>query len=380
MRTASYNNILLFIAIFLLTQGASGEEHPNTSEMPDSVGKMQVIAAPYVSASSDEGLLIGVLSSFAKYPEMLVYLYGYWSTRGYIGSTLRGEKDIGRFRLIGRIHLSRILRHIYPESSDAPDEIGSAKVSKLEIKLALMRKLAPGFEIGPELTLESVRGDDLKDGFNNAVSVDSLLRFGKGSLLHLGGRSRYHTTSTLRPLDGIIIDGALSAGRSDGDAVEKPQFDYSVNIYGALAHPVTSNIRIYLRGQYGYQSKATPPVMMPLGGETTLRGQPDQRDFGRWIWNGRSQMHFTALKDWDRLLRNANHIWHLIPVLKMDIETIAFLDIGKVGDPEFGWKPTRLGYGAGLRIVFPPENVFRLDFARSPGGDLRFYIGVGETL
>ncbi len=368
--------VILFV-VHIFTFISTARSAPGSNEEN---GQYRFIAMPYLSGGSDEGLEIGITSGLARYPDMMIYAIGSWSTKGYTSLGIRGEKNAGRYRLIGKTYITRIMRYLYHDEAGVPEPYASAAVRRLEVKLAALRDVGTNLELGPEMILEIADGKDVENADGQPASIDSLTRFGCGSIAQIGIRTRYRTTSSMRPLNGLIIDGSVRLGRADSDVLEDPALDFGCDLWAAAARPFNPRTRLYLRGWWGYQHRTPPPNRLSLGGKWTLRGQPDQRDFGRRTINGRAQLHYLMIPEWKQPLGTLHNLWSVIPNYRIDLETVAFLDIGRVGDPDYGWRKTRCGYGGGLRFVFPPEMVFFLDIAGSSGGGMRYYIGVGETL
>jgi len=380
---------ILIIGLVIFSSGYSSDKTASV-ENGKNKNKLQIIGAPYISASSDIGIEFGILTGIAKYPELISYLYFYHSTEGYTGIGIRGERSLNSWRLVTANYVTHILRKVYPDDVGTPEPYAKAAVDRLQIDLSVLRKnYTPPVEVGikgegmlefgPDLSIDISKGKNPIDTDGRPLNISDIPRFQFGSIVHLGFRSRYRTTSAQRPLNGIIIDGALRVGRASGDALPKPRLDMSGDLKVAVVKRLSLRSRLYLRGQGRWQLESPPPNQYWLGGEKTLRGQPDQREFGRRVLCGRAQYHFTTINAWDFPFRLLHNISSLIPVMAMDIETVAFYDIGSIGDPDFGWHKTRQGYGGGIRFVFPPEMVFSIDVAGTPHGGIRYYVGLGET-
>lgn len=384
--------------------------HGTPRDVADSTGgkasDRQIIGMPWLSGSSDQGIAAGFSIGMADSPVYVVYLVGYASARRYASLSLKGESELGDRRIAGRISLTSINRKVYPDGSGVPDPSASAQVGRITANISLLKALRsadspqPGtgsrltgskldklpstgqsiFEIGPDLLLDVSRSKDAVDASGNSPDLESIPRFRSGSTAQIGLRCRYRTTSAQRPVDGLLVDAAARLGRSGGDLPGLPDPDFSNELSAAAAIPLNSHFRLYLRGQWQYQLNSPLPVRNSLGADKTLRGQPDQRDIGRRVLSGRAQLHLTTLHKWTFPSRVLHYLWTGFPVLPLDVESVFFADIGKAGDPDYGWRHSRQGFGYGLRFVAPPELVLFLDIAKSPGGDVRFYIGTGETL
>ena len=375
----SVNRLLLYtiLAVLLPLFNIKGSE---TLESDSDNKPQQIILFPYVSASSDAGFEAGIIASFASHPGMIMYYGGYWTTEGHSGISLRGERSTGSLRMISESSLTRILHKLYHPGVNIRKPFASAVVNRLQFNLAVMKEFTKDLEIGPELFIDVAKGEHVSDVNEQNVSMESLSRFGLGSITQIGPRIRYRTTSTLRPLHCYIIDGSVRFGRAGGDALDNPEADFSIDLRLATAQPLSDRTRLYLRSWWGHQHAAPPPVRYSIGGSRTIRGLALERDFGRRVVNVRSQLHYSLFDEWEFPMRVAHSFWNVIPSMKMNVETVAFYDVGSIGDPDFGWRQLFHGYGGGLRIIFPPEMTFYLDVATSPGGGLRFYFGAGETL
>ncbi len=95
---------------------------------------------------------------------------------------------------------------------------------------------------------------------------------------------------------------------------------------------------------------------------------------------GRAQLHQTLISEWLFPMKTVNRVLSFFPVWAVNVEVVGFYDIGRCGDPDFGWNPIRQGYGCGFRVVVPPELTLAFDFAITPHGGKMFYFGMGETL
>lgn len=367
---------ILILALFNIQTIKGAELSDSTSSDPQS----QLIVYPWASVTSDEGLELGLTGGVARYPEMMVYSYVSWTTEGCVGITLRGERSFGKWRLVGEPSLKKYAGKLYPDTDGTPEATATASITRLKFRLAVMRKLRQELEIGPELIVDVADGEDAFDANDLPLPISTLSRFRYGYIAQLGPRIRYSTTSTLRPLDGVIIDAALRTGWAGGDEPDGTEFDFSSDLLIAYAQPVIFDSRIYLRGWWGYQYNTPPPNHLAIGGSNTLRGQSYQRYIGRNVLSGRVQYHYPVVEYWDFPMKTAHQIWHKVPTLPLTIEVVTFCDVGSVGDLDSRWLSAKYGYGCGLRFIFPPEMIFSFDIGKSPNGNAMFYMGVGETL
>lgn len=346
----------------------------------ESETKTSLIAAPYIAGGSDEGIEFGLSAGISRYPVLMMYFTGSVSTKGYSSTSIRGEFSTGNFRYSGEISGSRVLRYLFPPQPDFPDEYASALIDRLEFNLAMLKPVSDELEFGPKIAIDIAEGNEIEyiDGTPGLSST--LPRFGYGISSQLGLMGRFHTTSTFRPTDGILAELSLLGGNASGVNLEKSVLDFSSEISFVYAKLLSDNWRYYWRGWWGHQHSTAPPNQFSIGGKNTLRGQRDQRYFGRRAVSSRLQLTYSVMERWELPKRVVKAVWKSFPLTDLDIEAVAFYDAGTTGDPEYGWYKTRHGLGAGIRLVSPPEMTFFIDVARSPGGDLRIYMGAGETL
>ena len=322
---------ILAVLIPLFGIEGSDMQEPNPKDKPQ-----QTILFPYVSASSDAGFEAGIIASVASSPGMIIYYGGYWTTKGHSGLSLRGERSIGSLRIISESSLTRILHKLYHPGGSIRKPFASAVVNRLQFNFSVMKEFTRTLEIGPELFIDVAKGENVRDSDDQHALIVSLSRFGLGSITQIGPRIRYRTTSTLRPLHGYIIDGSVLAGRAGGDALSHPETDFAIDLRIAAAKSLSHNSRIYLRGWWGHQHAAPPPVRYSIGGIKTIRGLPLERDFGRRLVNIRSQFHHTLFDEWELPMRIVHNLWNVIPSMKMNVETVVFYDAGSIGDPDYG--------------------------------------------
>jgi len=345
---------------------------------PDSSTKF--IAAPWISANSDEGIAVGFTAGISRFPDLLIYSSIQTSTKGYSSLSLRGEMGKNRVRNVWNTNLSNVIRYSYYPSIDKPETRAKASVTRYQMRYSRLYMMDDRIELGPDFTLDYSIGKDVEytgDGlYLSAVDGPYDVRFGESGLSTLGIRARYASMNPNRPLSGNLVDLSFRLGNSGDNFPDSRNGELRI----AFAKPITMKSRIYLRLLGQYQGSAKPPVQKHLGGETTLRGEPSQRDYGRTVISSRVQYHKTLLDKWDLPLRLANRICSLFPVWKMEVEGVCFYDIGSVERISGKFLKTRQGYGVGLRFVIPPELVLFFDIAKSPHSSPRFYLGVGETL
>jgi len=382
----SFNAVLL-----ILLSGGVLKAIPEgeTEESRYSRQSLDFLAAPYLSGSSDAGLEIGLMAGVARSPDLMAYFCGYHSSGGHKGLSLRGEYARGRVRVVTANYLTKIATREYPAREVSPPALAEADVSRIQVNLTLFRSLRsdssgtnsiPTLEAGPDLALDIARSDAPRT-LDGAVASDKVYRrFKSGKSVQIGVRGRYRTTSAQRPLNGVVLDGTLRTGIVECETFAEPRFEQSLYLSAAAARQMTSEFRLYFRLRAAWQNHAAPINRNWLGGDQTLRGQPDRRDLGRRLAAARSQAHLRVIRGWKGPMRLVHHVAPFFPIMAMDLETVAFFDAGRCGDPDFGWLPWRQGCGGGVRFVFPPELVAAVDVAVSPGGSVRYYLSLGEML
>lgn len=369
---------ILCLTICLAAQLSLAASPENGTD--ETKAKTIVLTAPWISANSDEGLVGGFSAGFSRYPEMLLYSSFYTSSKGHIGIGLRGEQAIGDWRLSGTVSLTRIVRLLYEPVSGVPEPYAEAIVNRFDLNIASLKELTPNFEIGPNLIIDIARGESPVDPDDVSIDISTLPRFQRGATALLGLRGRYSTTNPLRPIDGYVVESSFGVGRSSGDYLNAPKFDFASELRLTYASPLTKDTRFYTRAAWSHQHSTPPPTRSFTSMLKNLRGMPDQRDFDRRSLSLRTNIYFMLLKEWSLPFRIMHNIWSKIPLVDMNVEMVAFYDIAEIGDPESGWRIPRRGYGTGFRFVIPPELVLYLDFATTPDGDVQFYIGTGELL
>jgi hypothetical protein len=295
------------------------------------------------------------------------------------GGISQAELKTPQWRFVDISWLSKMPRIIYTQEDNDPQEVARAVVTQFELQLSALRRFGE-LEIGPSALIRAVKAQDAKDANEYPIPLNSFRRFGTADMELAGVRMRYLTTSIVRPIDGVILDMSVRAGRASGNNSSSPVFDADTDIKAGWAKPVSENGRIYLRTWAMFQLNAPPSVRNFLGWERNHRGQPYMREWGRRFLSGRFQYHHCFKRSSSFPMEQLNSVFPFIKPCKLDFEIVPFYDIGAIGDPEFGWHKTRSGFGAGLHIILPPELVFRIDFAVAPNGPFRFYIGAGETI
>jgi hypothetical protein len=367
----------LLIAVFAVFAGlpAFAEQESDREQV-----ETNVIAAPYVLASSDDGITLGFGFGLNRPPQLYSISSAEYSQSGQMNFFTEGEVRFGLNRYVGRVSFNRSTRSIYPSQPVDPDPLVNADVERVEIKLTVLRPYGRGFEIGPSAWIETAKGMRPEDEDKNPLDLADYPRFIPGTIALGGVRARWLTTSSVRPLDGYVLDLTTQAGAAWSDAWDSAKPDGTVQFKAAMARPMTEWMRMYLRAETRVQWNAPPPIRNFNGGGRLVRGQPKRRETGRRAIYTRAQTHVTLLRDWTWPTEVAHSIFSFIPIYDLELELVPFYDMGVIADPDFGWLPARHGVGAGIHLVIPPELVMRLDVGFSPGGSPRFYFTIGEAI
>ena len=349
---------------------------------PDTLNESQwqIIGAPYVLANSDVGVAYGAGGGVSYYPKLyLLWWFGY-STKGLLSVGISSaEFNTPKWKFLDVSWASKMPAYQYTLHDNEPQIIGKADVTQYEFQLSALRKYGK-LEIGPTGMIRIVSAENAEDGIGNSVPLDTFDRFGKADVELIGLRVRYNTASPIRPINGTIFEAALRGGRSDWERFDNPRFDMDAELRIGSAFAYSPRNRLFLRAWGMYQMEAPPPVQNFLGWERNHRGEPFMREWGRWFLSGRIQYHLTWIEHSPQPMKLLNELFSFIKPALIDYEIVPFYDIGAIGDPAYGWNKTRHAIGLGFHIVLPPDLVFRLDLAISPGGPMRFYIGAGETI
>ncbi len=383
VKTMRYFISILLLLVFICQPGATvlASEKSGEKESPRAGETWKWIGIPFVYANSDFGIIYGVGVGAAQGSDRYLSTSMTYSARGNIGAGIVGEFRFGNWRLMRSINFYQKKRYIFHEIGAATDTLARATMNEGEALLSALYSFSKNFEWGPDLQVSFSEGRSPKGKNQETLPADSLERFRQGSLALLGVRARWKTTSSIRPMNGLLCETAVRTGRAGGERYAAPRVDLAAEVKLAGAKSLLPHTRIYCRGWGQYQLQAPTPVRNDLGGELTLRGEPEQRDFGRQLLLGRSQLHWLVLSGITFPARWLNRMFSFFPVWAIDVESVFFYDCGAAGDPDYpSWRRTRHGFGTGLRIILPPELVFHVDFAWTPYGGKAFYFGAGETL
>ncbi len=364
--------------IFLTFIISSSIAADSTGINQPSENRKQYIFSPLFGLSSDEGIILGVMAGLARPPDFLIYPSMYYTTQNKRVMKINGEVPFYGGRLGGDIAYRRTRQPLYDPVGD-PDVIARADVDRVELNLTWLYHIIGSLEVGPDIELDHSRARNIRHDEDFQGIVDDS-RYLNGETVLGGFRLRWSTTSPYRPKRGIVLESAFRVGQAGYHLWRDRKLDFASDFHAAIAQPVSSNLRVYQRGFYNYQYESPPPVRNHIGGEATVRGHPSQREFGRRVLASRTQLHWTisGKRSWPAK-------WTLPAFRKMlplyyEVELVSFFDLGAVGDPEFGWKQSRYGYGGGFRFIVLPDLVAHFDVAFSPDSKFRLYVGVGATL
>ncbi|MDP8208523.1 MAG: hypothetical protein P9L92_17795 [Candidatus Electryonea clarkiae] len=354
------------------TKSAQSEEPINNND------KLQYVVAPILGYSTDEGFIIGGLSGITRPDGLILYPYSYYGTTGRIIVKIEGEVPLRSGFISGSTAFRRIARDLYSPVGDG-QVIAKATVDRVKTNISFLKSVSQNVQIGPSLKFDMSQASDIESAEGNPLVI-APDRFIKGSVILLGPQFRYRTTDTMRPYDGTIISTSILAGRSNSDLFINPRFDLSADFSAALAKPVSNLLRFYIRGMTKFQLETPASVRNHMGGESTVRGHLEHRDYGRRLVAGRAQLNLKTITNWLLPSQIMNKLWDRLPIQPISYETVAFYDAGAVGDPDFGWRKTRNGFGCGLRVIVPPRIVGHFDIGYSADSGYRIYVGAGETL
>ncbi|MFH0881573.1 MAG: hypothetical protein V2A56_01175 [bacterium] len=367
----------LLVFVLLPFTGFSADRDSTTAVS----SRWEFLGAPYVTVDPDFGVVVGLGLGLQKQLYTSMLIHGAVSSKRQSGITFKGEAGTPGTTYVFAFREWLNPAGIYPDAGALPDPIAEALLQRMEVKLSALHKQTSTFEIGPDVWFEFDQGLEPETPDGAALDVNSLPRYRSGSIAMVGLRARWRTTSATRPLDGVILDGALRAGRADGHEYSTPRFTIAANLWAAAVKPLTDRLRLYGRLRMDMQSEAPTSVRYSVGGESTLRGQPFNRDYGRRLIAARIQAPCRVASGVTLFTDVAQFFLPFFPTWNLDLELAPFADFGAVADPDYGgWKRTRQGYGLSFRMVLPPELVFFFDLGFTPGGAGLFYFGAGETL
>lgn len=370
-RTLLCSLLALALAIPAL---ASGDTAPDTS-------RWKALGAPYVTGNSDEGVRFGLLGGYSRPPGVYLAAQAGGSTRGGIDTQLEGEVDAGRWRIAGKINYRRAVWELYPAGGADPDPEVRVTVENPELKLSALRRWGERLEIGPAVWVEHVKGlDPVDPASDSPLELARIPRLRPATLGLAGARVRYGTAHPVRPVKGWLVDLITQAGAADYAGWAGPRFDATLQAMALGAAPLGPHLRFGARAETRLQLETPPPLRNYVGGEKKVRGEPYRRDAGRRVILGRAELAVVLTRRLTFPLLLARKLIPSMPLWPLHVELVPFWDVGAAGDPDFGWRKTRIGYGAGLRVVIPPDMVVRLDVGTSPGSGPRIYMGLGSPL
>jgi len=155
--------------------------------------------------------------------------------------------------------------------------------------------------------------------------------------------------------------------RGEGDAY------YRIDNDMRWFHPLDESTVLGLRSALTVQLADYPDyIRLGLGGAGTIRGyeRSDFRSAHRWI-----QSAELRLQPWPKVL-------YRLPFLGLadfQLGMVLFVDtgIGWTGKPSFTYDNFHSGFGMGVRLFSPIQDVLRLDIAYSAKGRIRPYFSTG---
>jgi hypothetical protein len=368
--------VLLF---FLLTVPLSASADSSEISNEDSLS-WRAIVTPFIFANSDDGVQYVFGIGLSKFPNFYTIAGGQITSKGNVAFGFDGEASIAERRYVFDMGYSRRGDETFPSMGNKPISIAKATTSSFKINLASLSNISERVEIGPVINISSSESKDFELADGVEFEPETAANYQKANLALLGMRARYSTTSPIRPTDGVIVDGMVLAGRSEGEFNATSRFDMNASLRLAIAKPLSRNFMLYLRNDSHFQLETPTPLRKHIGGDKELRGEPLRRDLGRRVLLGRAQLHYTLTRSFTMPWKMVHAIFKSVPINSAEIELVPFYDIGVAGDPDYGWKRTRHGYGMGLKFVLPPDLVITLDFATTASGLTGFYFMFGQTI
>ncbi len=367
--TAAVSSSMLAAAFFV-------EAHAQSDPGPG------VLILPVAGYSTDEKLQVGFMAGISDRQGSRVYLTTYYATAGRYVVKANGQRRLDDGLLTGDAAVRYARRMLYTTDS-APEEYARAMQGRVLLNAARLYTihLTDGLHLGPGIKINHTWTNDVTDPEGTGIPTPPD-RFTRGGFAVTGVQARWATADAMRPVDGWLLETGLYGGVAYGERMPETRPDLHGDLKLAAAAPLTDALRIYIRGMGGFQLEAPAPTQLFIGGESTLRGHADQRDWGRRQLAGRLQVHYRMFKNVTWPIRLVHSIWSGFPTPGngFDLETVPFMDVGATGDPSWGWSPTRTGAGVGFRAIFPPDLVFHMDLGYSPDFGFRVYVGAGETL
>jgi outer membrane protein assembly factor BamA len=140
-----------------------------------------------------------------------------------------------------------------------------------------------------------------------------------------------------------------------------------------LFRPLGRHIVLAGRSNLAYQFGDYPEyIRFGMGGAGTLRGQAAGRFEGNHRWIQSFETRITPFSTWIFSVPYAK-------VVDVTVSTVLFVDAGIVWDNDatFHYNQWEFGYGAGLRIFSPFQDVVEISLGFSPDGDTHFYFRTG---
>jgi len=373
--------LLIVLGLFFLHGSLLAADSTRTLDNEEMNSGWKAFIAPFLFANSDDGLILGGGFGLSHEPGLYLISGFEFTTKGNNIVGLEAEWRRTHATIATRMMMGRSKRYIYPASGIDPEFDIESEVEEYEFRFSYLRNYSEKFEMGPTFWYENLRGLNATDKNKNSVDVDNYLELTSCYTVMAGYRARlYSTRSTIRPLDGYILDLKSMGGVSKSKPWKDVKGDFYSEVFFAFAKPIQKNVRTYVRLASSYQPNTPTPLRNYLGGDDRLRGQPDRRDFGNGVIWGRNQIHFTLTRSFDWPQRVAHSIFDFFPTWPLEVELIPFYDYGSTYDKNKGWGRTRHGIGCGLHFILPPELVVRLDLASSPGGDIHYYFSLGQSL
>lgn len=156
-----------------------------------------------------------------------------------------------------------------------------------------------------------------------------------------------------------------------------------VNGPGSTYYLLRNDIRVFrelfpstvvaANSNLAYQFGSFPPyIRFGMGGSGTLRGLPEGVFEGNHRWIQSLELRITPFPTWVFSVPYAK-------IVDVTVSGVAFVDGGIVWDAQQDFSPDRwqAGYGAGVRIYSPFQDVVRMDVGFDRAGNAVFYFSTG---
>jgi outer membrane protein assembly factor BamA len=112
-----------------------------------------------------------------------------------------------------------------------------------------------------------------------------------------------------------------------------------------------------------------------IGGAGTVRGLERSALWGTNRYVGSTEMRYDLLEP--RVLSLPGLLWFGPSTVDVGLGLVLFADMGAAWSDQLTRRHWKSGYGVGLRLFSPLQNVIRLDYGFTPRGETAFYLDSG---